>query len=624
VVPPFFWNKKHLVEVIIPLIDSCAFLADINYPMITEEAGLGLLCAPSILLGPFKRPVPQGFHCSLLAIDTCCLFTTPRSTILIIVKVIHILFYILLSVKFAIILTKSGTQHTSLSMEDSSMKRIAALVAVALVFSVSFVFAQAAKPTPVKAQTVAAPEPDIAGANGEVVDLVKNGNKESVILAFVRGYDGVFDTSRKAVIALVNAGVPDVVIDAMEARKNPPTAAKPMVNEPSAILKAGTEVKVKILQKLTSLDDKKKGTKEGDRVEYILLDNVVVDGRTILRKGSRAIGSVTEVLHQHGKTPGKLTFDVGSVATSNGQIVPLTGDFSAEGGLGRVWADDAEVKEGTEFVAKVESDWGSSVTGSPVSVASAGNSRQSEDLPSTAEKPAPATLVTNKPVPPVAYTGPSALTPQQIDEAIKWGMEGKPELYLVLKNDGWKESFAKSNSNVRTFTGPREVAAFTTPFLRVALAARNAKENYKEYRAVNVKPELTSPTLQMVMFQLQDVVSGGLVNGTSIQRVPIAPTQVVVLPKDSKDPSRVTRPLNLRRDIQSYMWMGTSMSRVAVIATFPIGVFSKENEFVMIYEQDLGLSGNGREIRIKGPCLSRGENGGGCREGDKKDPIFRQ
>lgn len=46
--------------------------------MITEEAGLRLTPQASPL-GPFKRPTPQGLHCSLLAIrGALCLPTTPK------------------------------------------------------------------------------------------------------------------------------------------------------------------------------------------------------------------------------------------------------------------------------------------------------------------------------------------------------------------------------------------------------------------------------------------------------------------------------------------------------------------------------------------------------------------
>lgn len=80
------------------------------------------------------------------------------------------------------------------------------------------------------------------------------------------------------------------------------------------------------------------------------------------------------------------------------------------------------------------------------------------------------------------------LTPNDIDAAIKWGMEGSPTGYLL-----------HHRSPDPRKVNPVIVGAVYTPFLRVALAARTAHRAGQSFVASDVPPDLIEPVVYVAL-----------------------------------------------------------------------------------------------------------------------------
>jgi hypothetical protein len=79
----------------------------------------------------------------------------------------------------------------------------------------------------------------------------------------------------------------------------------------------------------------------------------------------------------------------------------------------------------------------------------------------------------------------STLTPKDIHEAIEWGLTGDPSPYLLHHQDG------------RTGNGVNSVivGAVYTPFLRVALAAKAARDKREDFTPADVKAAWIEPVV---------------------------------------------------------------------------------------------------------------------------------
>lgn len=95
----------------------------------------------------------------------------------------------------------------------------------------------------------------------------------------------------------------------------------------STIVPEGTPVQLELAETISSAHARK-----GDRVEFVVLEDVHQDGVTVIRAGSKAWGSVTEV---HGKrpfgVPGRLSLAADSVEMENGEIGSLRADMEFKG-----------------------------------------------------------------------------------------------------------------------------------------------------------------------------------------------------------------------------------------------------------------------------------------------------
>lgn len=88
------------------------------------------------------------------------------------------------------------------------------------------------------------------------------------------------------------------------------------------------------------------------------------------------------------------------------------------------------------------------------------------------------------------------MTPELIREAIAYGAkEKKIQPYKLSGKRGSHGCFGVDNG--QNMSRPT-IASYTTPFMRVALAAAEAKSTYKEFTAADVTPEMLAPEVVMV------------------------------------------------------------------------------------------------------------------------------
>jgi hypothetical protein len=97
------------------------------------------------------------------------------------------------------------------------------------------------------------------------------------------------------------------------------TAATAEEHAATSILRDGTPVKLELLHKLDS-----KTAKNGDEIQFAVVNDVVVGGVTVLRRGSPVTGIVTQGEASKGfGRPGKLNFTVNDIGLGNGDKVPV-------------------------------------------------------------------------------------------------------------------------------------------------------------------------------------------------------------------------------------------------------------------------------------------------------------
>ena len=145
------------------------------------------------------------------------------------------------------------------------------------------------------------------------------------------------------------------------------------------------------------------------------------------------------------------------------------------------------------------------------------------------------------------------MTPERIRDAIAFGTKSK--------DLGWY----RVQEKVR-FTWPPLIAVYTTPFLRVALAANAAKNQYKPFTEADVTPDMIKPEI-LVYAQSQAVQGADIANVETI----------VVLPHNSKDASRAVHPTETRDASQEYKnLLGFSGEGKGLVAVFQIDAWSED------------------------------------------------
>jgi hypothetical protein len=159
------------------------------------------------------------------------------------------------------------------------------------------------------------------------------------------------------------------------------------------------------------------------------------------------------------------------------------------------------------------------------------------------------------------------MTPDRIREAIKLGTSTKDlRPYRIQEKAGW--------------SWPPLIAVYTTPFLRVALAANAAKKQYRAFTEANVTPEMIAPEIQIY-------ASSQSLGGTAIANV----QTIVVLPHNSKNSSRAIQPTRMNEASEEYRNLfGFSGEGKGILAIFPLDVWTQDNEVHVVFDTGIPSS----------------------------------
>lgn len=127
------------------------------------------------------------------------------------------------------------------------------------------------------------------------------------------------------------------------------------------------------------------------------------------------------------------------------------------------------------------------------------------------------------------------------------------------------------------FSWPPRVGGFTTPFLRIALAANAAKKKYKTFGPSDVTAEMLAPEIHII-------ASSQSAGGTAVANV----ETIVVLPKGIKDPSKAIQPTRtFPLDEQYQNLYGFTAEGRGMIAVFPLSILREDNEVRVVFDKKI-------------------------------------
>jgi len=165
------------------------------------------------------------------------------------------------------------------------------------------------------------------------------------------------------------------------------------------------------------------------------------------------------------------------------------------------------------------------------------------------------------------------MTPVQVQQAIDFGAQAK------------KLSAYRIQEKAK-FSWPPLIAVYTTPFLRVALAAHEAKKKYKAFSPADVTPDMLTPDIQVY-------ASSQSLEGTAIANV----ETVVILPHKSEDRSQAIHPTRTTEATTEYKNLfGFTGEGRGIVAAFPIDVWTEGNEVHVVFDRGIP-SGQGSGAR---------------------------
>ncbi|HEY0077762.1 MAG TPA: hypothetical protein VGB73_03880 [Pyrinomonadaceae bacterium] len=168
---------------------------------------------------------------------------------------------------------------------------------------------------------VAQAQPAAPLTNQDVLDMLKAGLSQEVVVAKIKSTSASFDTSPAVLQELKAAGVPEAVILAMVQAPSV-TAASAIVNLAASVemkVPDGTAVEIELKQSVSA-----KSLKEGDIVDFTVLHPVQVGGVTVIEKGAPAKARITKAKKAgYWGRAGKLEWAMQDVLSIDGGHVPL-------------------------------------------------------------------------------------------------------------------------------------------------------------------------------------------------------------------------------------------------------------------------------------------------------------
>jgi hypothetical protein len=171
------------------------------------------------------------------------------------------------------------------------MKKPLCLLLILLTANLLPSFSAAARPTNTGLQQEQA---QAKLTNKDVLEMMKSGLSAEIIIAKIKTSPAEFDTSTTALQELKAAGLPDTVILAMVQASASTTEGATTLT----IVKDGVEVKVPDgtpleIELMTEVSSAK--AKEGDIIDFTVVNPVVINGVTVIEKGAPAKARVAGV-----------------------------------------------------------------------------------------------------------------------------------------------------------------------------------------------------------------------------------------------------------------------------------------------------------------------------------------
>ncbi len=205
------------------------------------------------------------------------------------------------------------------------MKKIISLSLTLLLLQSAFCFILS--PANVSAQT------QETLTNEKVVEMVKTGISNEIIIAKIKSSKNSFDTSSAALQQLKKAGVTDSVILAMVQKAagiETATSAndKSSDNSEGVTVPDGTEIKI-----VTTEDISGQKVVEGDPLNFKVAEDIKVNGKTVIAKDTLVKGTVSTAKKKGfmGKG-GELSVRIESTQTVDDQKLKLRASKSGKGG----------------------------------------------------------------------------------------------------------------------------------------------------------------------------------------------------------------------------------------------------------------------------------------------------
>ena len=165
----------------------------------------------------------------------------------------------------------------------------------------------------------------------------------------------------------------------------------------------------------------------------------------------------------------------------------------------------------------------------------------------------------------------SEMTPQLIDEAIKGGERGDVPSGVMSEKSGWS-------------WGSLHIATFSTPFMRVAAAARQAKKEYRKFSPADVTSEMIAPELHVYAWANAEGVDAANVSA------------VVITPKKGNQNEKMAKAIHPTRfepiPQQFQNLFGATSQGVGRIAVFPLSALSEANEVHVVYDRSATIGSN--------------------------------
>lgn len=130
------------------------------------------------------------------------------------------------------------------------------------------------------------------------------------------------------------------------------------------------------------------------------------------------------------------------------------------------------------------------------------------------------------------------MTPPLVAEAITAGEKGDVADGVITKSSGWS-------------WGSIHIATFSTPYMRVAMAARQAKKAYRKFTAADVTPEMIAPELHVYAWPQvngadkpqRDPIGGNAIYDSSpVGGVNV--TAIVITPRKGKQESKMANAIH--------------------------------------------------------------------------------